>query len=142
MTETNPQGEQGTSRNEQSELVAELNRLGENLGKLLKATWESEERKTVEHELKSGLEQFTKQINTAVEQARTDQNVKKAKETLKEAWHTAHGPQVVSEMHMGLVDSLKKLNDEIAKRAEPKPAHEVKADGVSEKPPAEEVKPE
>lgn len=142
MTETSNQGEQGQNRDGQTDLASELNRLGENLGKLLKATWESDERKAVERELKSGLEQFSRQVNNAVEQTRADQNVKKAKDTLKEAWQTAHGPQVVSEMHMGLVDSLKKLNDEISKRAEAKPAHEVKTEPEPEAAAPEETKPE
>ena len=148
MTESNQQEKPAQNASGQSDLATELNRLGENLGKLLKATWESDERKTVERELKSGLEQLSKQISTAVEQTQADHHVKKARETLKDAWQTAHGPQVLTEMHMGLVDSLKKLNDEVAKRAEPKPAHEVKADEAGEPAPeageaapAEEVKP-
>ena len=142
MTEMNNKNEEGQSIHGQTDLAAELNRLGENLGRLLKATWESDERKTVERELKSGLEQFSRQVINAVEQARADHNIKKAKVTLKDAWQTAHGPQVVSEMHMGLIDSLKKLNDEIAKRAEAKPAHEVVAEPVSEPVAPEETKPE
>ena len=134
MTEAEQKSTQEQTK--QTDLGTELNRLGENLGKILKATWESEERKSMEKELRSGLEQFSKQINSAMEQSRADQSVKKAKESLKGAWETAHGPQVLQEMHLGLVDSLKKLNDEIAKRAEAKPAHEVKADEV---PPAGEA---
>ena len=148
MTESNQQEKPAQNASGQSDLATELNRLGENLGKLLKATWESDERKTVERELKSGLEQLSKQISTAVEQTQADHHVKKARETLKDAWQTAHGPQVLTEMHMGLVDSLKKLNDEVARRAEPKPAHEVNADETAEPAPeageaapAEEVKP-
>ncbi len=113
----------------QSDLGTELNRLGENLGKILKVPWESDERKAVEKELRSGLEQFSKQINSAIEQAKADQSVKKARDTIREAWQTAHGPQVLNEIHLGLIDSLKKLNDEIAQRTAPKPAQEVHADG-------------
>lgn len=148
MTETNQEKQPGQTSTESSNLAAELNRLGENLGKLLKSTWESDERKSVERELRTGLEQLSKQINSAVEQTRADPHMKKAKETVKEAWQTAHGPQVLSEMHLGLIDSLKRLNDEIARRSEPKPAHEVKADEPGETvptadaKPVEEVKPE
>jgi hypothetical protein len=131
MTEMNSQTEQKEqkqSQGAQSGLAAELNRLGENMGKLLKATWESDERKSIERELKSGLDQFNKQINSAVEQARVDQGMQKARSTLKDAWQTAHGPQMVSELHAGLVDSLKRLNDEIARHAEARPAQEAKPD--------------
>jgi hypothetical protein len=109
------------------DLAVELNRLGENLGKLLKVTWESEELKSVERELRSGVDQFSKQINKAIEQTHVEQSVKKAKQTVTETWETAHGPQVLQEMHRGLIDSLHRFNDELAKRAEPKPAQEVKS---------------
>jgi ElaB/YqjD/DUF883 family membrane-anchored ribosome-binding protein len=134
MSETNTQTDQTQSKQQNDDLAKELNRLGENLGKLLWSPWTSEERKSIERELKSGVEQFTKQINKAVEQTRFDRNVKKARQTVQEAWETAHGPQVLSEMHLGLVDSLRRLNDEVAKRAEPKPAQEVTP---NEPPPAE-----
>ena len=115
---------------DQPSLVTELSRLGENLGKLVRAAWESEERKTVEKELKSGLDKFNQHINRAVEQTKAEENLTKAKETVQDAWTTAHGPQVLREMQAGLVDSLKRLNDEIAKRAEPKAAHEVIVESV------------
>ena len=145
MSETNTQTGQNQSKQTGDDLANELNRLGENLGRLLKASWESDERKSVEREIKSGLEQFNKQINKAVEQTRVDKNLKKARQSVQEAWETAHGPQVLTEMRMGVVDSLRKLNDEIARRAEPKPAQEVTPDEPSStaqpEAPAEEVKP-
>lgn len=123
MSETNTQSGQ---TQQTDDLANELNRLGENLGKILKSTWASEERKSVERELRSGLEQFNRQINKAIEQTRAEQNIKKARHTVEDMWQTAHGPQVFREMRLGIVDSLHRVNDELAKRAEPKPAQEVK----------------
>ncbi len=108
-----------------SSLVAELNRLGENLGKVVRSAWESEERKSIEKELSAGLEQFVKRLNEAVESAQTDPTLNKAKSKAKEAWETARGPQIVSEVKTGVVDTLKKINEDLARRAEPAPAHEV-----------------
>jgi ElaB/YqjD/DUF883 family membrane-anchored ribosome-binding protein len=146
MSEMNTQTDQTQSKQSNEDLANELNRLGENLGKMLKSPWTSEERKSIERELKSGVEQFTKQINKAVEQTRIDQNMKKARQTVKDARETAHGPQVLNEMHLGLVESLRRLNDEIARRAEPKPAQEVTPNepppaAAEPAAPAEEVKP-
>jgi hypothetical protein len=121
---------------DQPNLVSELSRLGENLGKLVKAAWESDERKTVEKELKSGLDKLNQHINRAVEQTKAEESLTKARETVQDAWTTAHGPQVLREMQAGLVDSLKRFNDEIAKRAEPKAAHEVMVESI-EIPPVE-----
>ncbi|HQV27253.1 MAG TPA: hypothetical protein PLG23_03040 [Thermoflexales bacterium] len=116
-----------------SSLVAELNRLGENLGKVVRSAWESEERRSIEKELAAGLEQFVKRLNEAVESAQTDPALNKAKTKAKEAWETARGPQIVSEVKTGVVDTLKKINEDLARRAEPAPAHEVKNE-----PPADE----
>jgi len=111
-----------------SSLVAELNRLGENLGKVVRSAWESEERRSIEKELSAGLEQFVKRLNEAVESAQADPSLNKAKSKAKEAWETARGPQIVSEVKTGVVDTLKKINEDLARRAEPAPAHEVKED--------------
>ena len=63
-----------------SSLVAELNRLGENLGKVVRSAWESEERRSIEKELAAGLEQFVKRLNEAVESAQTDPALNRRKE--------------------------------------------------------------
>ncbi len=124
-----------------SGLVAELNRLGENLGKVVRSAWESEERKSIEKELAAGLEQFVKRLNEAVESAQTDPTLNKAKSKAKEAWETARGPQIVSEVKTGVVDTLKKINEDLARRAEPAPAHEVKHEPAANAAPAEEDAP-
>jgi hypothetical protein len=123
------------TRRDSDGLASELSRLGENLGKLVRATWESEERKSVEKEIKAGLDKLNQQLNHAIEQTRVEDRLTKVRSTTKSAWETAHGPQVLREMQAGLIDSLKRLNDEIAKRAEYKPAHEVSAE-LPEVPPA------
>jgi len=124
-----------------SSLVAELNRLGENLGKVVRSAWESEERRSIEKELSAGLEQFVKRLNEAVESAQTDPTLNKAKTKAKEAWETARGPQIVSEVKTGVVDTLKKINEDLARRAEPTAAHEVNEDPVAAPAPAEEDAP-
>jgi hypothetical protein len=151
MSETNEKMDKEQVQARQDELVAEMNRLGENLGKLLKAAWDSDERRSVEREIRSGLDQLNKQVDKAAQQARearerTNTPLRKAANNVKGVWETAHGPQVVNEMRLGLVDSLRKINDELAKAAMPKPAQEVKAEPAPAEPapaePAQEVKPE
>lgn len=109
-------------------LVAELNRLGENLGKVVRSAWESDERRSIEKELGAGLEEFVKRLNEAVESAQKDPSLNKAKVKAKEAWETARGPQIVAEVRTGVVDTLRKINEDLARRATPQAAHEVKAD--------------
>ena len=117
---------QQTHSEPKSEFVTELNRLGENLGNLLKSMWESEERKSIERELNTGLEQMSKRVNETVEQLRKDAAVENVKKAAKDALETARVPKILNEVQQGMLDSLKKLNEEIAKRAQP--AQEAKSD--------------
>ncbi len=118
----------------QSEFVNELNKLGENLGQLMRSVWESEERKSIEREMTNGIEQLAKQLNQTLDQLKTDATVGNAKKTVKEAWETARGPKIVSEVHQGVVDTLKKVNEELTKHTQP--AHEVKIDDTPTPPSA------
>ena len=127
MSEENNQESQNSSQSEpKSEFVTELNRLGENLGNLLKSMWESEERKSIERELNTGLDQLSKRVNETVEQLRKDTAVENVKKAAKDALETARVPKILNEVQQGMLDSLKKLIEEIAKRAQP--AQEAKSD--------------
>lgn len=119
----------------QSDLVNELNKLGENLGNLLRSAWESEERKSVEREISAGLEQMSKKLGDAAEQMKTDSHVHEAKRKVKDAWETARGPQIVTELRQGVLETIKRINDDLAKRTAP--AQEATAESV-----ANEAKPE
>ena len=125
MSEENKQ-ETHSSHEAKSEFVTELNRLGENLGNLLKSMWESEERKSIERELNTGLEQLNKRMNETMEQLRKDTAVENVKKAAKDALETARVPKILNEVQQGMLDSLKKLNEEIAKRAQP--AQEAKSE--------------
>lgn len=130
---TTPDSTESTSASTQagSEFVQELSRLSENLRALIKSYWESEERKSIERELTRGLEQFSKSINDTLEQLKQDDNLKKARAGVRNAWETAHGPQLVSEMRGGLLDTLRAINNGLARAATRRPAEEVKPDTAS-----------
>ena len=120
----------------QGAIETELNKLGENISNLMKAMWDSEERKSVEREVSANLNQLNKKMDDAVNKMKADGTTDNLKKNVQNAWETAHGPQILSEIEAGLTDALRKLNDELSKRAQP--AQEVKPD----EPVAEEVKPE
>lgn len=120
--ETNQTGQTGSTGQpgpDKEEFVSELNKLGENVGNLLRSMWESEERRSIEREINTGVEQFAKKVNETVDQLRNDSGVNHVKKAAKDAWETARGPQIVDEMQQGLLDTLKKLNEELAKRSQP-----------------------
>ncbi|MCS7062207.1 MAG: hypothetical protein RMN25_13740 [Anaerolineae bacterium] len=108
-----------------SEFIQELNQLGDNLCALIKSYWESEERKGFEREIAKGLEQFSKSVNDTVEQIKQAEALRQAKEGVRSVWETAHGPQVVSEVRAGMLDTLRAINRELARAAARKPAEEV-----------------
>ena len=123
-----------------SDLTNELNQLGENLANLLRAAWESEERRSVEREITTGLEQMNKKLADAADQIRHDAALNQAKRSAKEAWETAHGPQVLNELRMGVLDTLKAINADLARRAAP--AQEASAPRAEEAVVESETKPE
>lgn len=113
----------------QDEILVELTKLGENFGKMLHTIWDSEERKSIERELRAGMEQMSKQVNQAVETAKVDETLKKAGTQVKQAIEAAHVQEFMADVRKGLADSLKRLNVEVEKMATAKPADEVKPDG-------------
>jgi ElaB/YqjD/DUF883 family membrane-anchored ribosome-binding protein len=113
-----------------SELVNELNKLGENLANLLKSAWDSDERRSVEREISAGLEQMSKKLNDAAEKVRTDAYVSNAKQAAKDAWQTANVPTVLEEMRKGVISTLNRINEDLSSRATP--AHEASARKATE----------
>ena len=113
----------------QSDLISELNKLGENLGNLLHAAWESEERKSVEREIAAGIEQMNKKLSEATEKVKTDAYIGTAKRKVKDAWETARGPEIVSEVRQGILETLRKINEDLSQRTQP--AQEATAEAAA-----------
>jgi ElaB/YqjD/DUF883 family membrane-anchored ribosome-binding protein len=122
-----------SEQNKQSEIVNELNKLGENLGNLLRGIWESDERKSLERELTTGLDQLSKKLSETADNIRNDAYVNNVKKEVKDALDTARVPQIFDEIQNGIVETLKKVNDDLSKR--PAPAHEATAETVGESKP-------
>jgi len=133
--------EQNQNRSSTATLETELNKLGENLSNLVKALWDSEERKSVEREITAGVQSANKALEDAAEKMRKDRTAEQLRQGVKDAWENARGPQIMHEVQTGLTNSLRKLNEEISKRAEPAqevkpnpPASETVVDGTTHKP--------
>lgn len=123
MSDTNQQKQSA------DEIIGELNKLGENLAKALRSMWDSEERKSIERELRAGVEQMSRHVNQAVETAKVDEKLKQAGTQVKQAMESAHVPEMMADLRLGLAEGLKRLNAEVEKFANPKPADEVSPDG-------------
>ena len=109
-----------------SELVDELGKLGENMGTMLKNLWNTDERKYVEAEIRSGLDQLSRRLNMTMDQRDIEANLKKAKTVAMDAWESARGPKLVEDLRTSMLDSLRMLNAELVRRTQTKAAHEAK----------------
>ncbi len=116
-------------------IEGELRALGANLMALLRATLESDECKSIERALISRLEQVNQQLTSVVDDVRTRYN--DVQSSLREAWETVHGPQILREVELGIADSLHKINEAIERRARPAPAHEATPPSATPEPPFE-----
>ncbi len=117
-----------------SALEQEIRKLGENIGALLRAMWECEERKSIEREVISALENVNRTLTQATERVQAKRA--RIRNTITEVWETAHGPQIVREVELGLADTLHKINEALSQRTKSAPAYEAQPTTADEPPPA------
>jgi hypothetical protein len=99
-------------------ITEEFSRLGRTLGQALKLAWESGERKRLEQDIAEGMRRLSEQIDTATRSAAESPTAKEVTTKVTTAWETAHGPQILDEIRAGLVESLRKLNEELDRRVQ------------------------
>ena len=114
--------------NSNAEFTEEFHRLGNNLGALIKAVCQSDVRRQSWHKAERRFIKATQAFEDLMEWTHADETAQKARVYIHSVWQTAHGPLLLHEMHLGLVDSLKKLNDRVSECVEDKPAHEITVD--------------
>ncbi len=116
-----------------SNFTEEFSRLGQTLGQAIKLAWESGERKRLEQDIVEGMRRLSEQIDKATKTAAESPTAKDVTAKVTTAWETAHGPQILDEMRAGLIESLRKLNEELDRRVQ-------KAQASTTPPEVEEVK--
>ena len=148
MTENaNPNQEPGaeqsqeTAENFSDEILRELTVIGNKFVKVVDAAWRSEERKTIEAELKEGLANIAANLETGYQ--RVSEN-EKAQEVLNKAEDVAsslgeqmRNSEAVKELADGLVGGLRTLGAQLEKMAgdlhkgkEPGPAASQEAQDI------------
>lgn len=112
-----------------SDLVAELNALGQQLSEAIKALWESEESRQLRQEIGDGFVEVGRQVNSAVQSAQESETTQQLGEQVKEAMDKARESDLAAQLEEGLVTGLQELNrglSSLVKSMEPvSPADEV-----------------
>ena len=90
-----------TEKGEESDVIAELKRLGKQMGEALDAAWQSAERKRAQEELKAGARAFVDECERALNRA-----------------GTARPADVTSKARLSAVEALRWMSAELESLAE------------------------
>ena len=110
---TNP--EQPSSKPSSNELFDELHNLGKNLKDLLQSVWEREERKKVQSEIETGLNDLAKTLSQAANdfaQSQTGQTLKSDIQDLQQRIQTG---EVETKVRSEVVSALRMANEGLKK---------------------------
>jgi uncharacterized membrane protein YccC len=118
MESKEPQNEQGKPQSSTGdELVEELSKVGERFVELIRVAWNSEERKRIEGDLRSGLSTVASSLEDGIKQlaaTREAQELKAAAEDMGEKVSTS---KVVNELAANLRNGLAALGENLEKLA-------------------------
>lgn len=95
----------------ENELADELKNLGHNLQGILRAAWESDERRKLQQEIQKGIDEFQKAV-TNFETSPTGQKLKSDVQDLGERLRTG---EVESKLRGDVLTALRTLNAELTK---------------------------
>lgn len=113
-----------------SQIVEELNQLGEQLATAVKALWDSEDARKVRQEIGEGFVELGHQVDEAIKAARESEATKEFETKVKETVDKARESDVAGQVQDGLVTGLHQLNEEMSKwvgSLKPKQAPEADA---------------
>lgn len=113
MTEEQTTGseEQTTS----SDILEELQSLGQQLGTAVKSLWESEDSRKLRSDIEQGFVELGHQVETAVESARESEAAKQFSEQVKDTMEKARESDVPAKMEDYLVTGLRELNTQVSR---------------------------
>jgi hypothetical protein len=117
MTEQEPTTqEQGTSTGDTtgSELIQELQSLGNQLTTAIKALWESEESHKLRTDIQEGFVELSQEIDDAIQSAQQSEAAQDFSRQVKETMDRAREGNLAEKIETGLAQGLRKLNEELA----------------------------
>jgi hypothetical protein len=125
-----------------SDLVKELQILGQELSAAVKSLWESDESRRLREDIGAGFVELGHQLDSAVKAAQEGEATRQFQGQLKETVEKARESELVDKIEEGLISGLRELNVQISKlvdslAGQPSPTQET-APEPEEPTPAEE----
>ncbi len=122
-----------TSRQATQELMDELADLANRLTTLGKSWWNSDERKRIEHDLRSGVETLGNSLESSFQQVASSQEAKEIQSKAGEVGEKVTSSKVVADLATALKSGLQTLGeqlDKVAKDIETKSAAQAAPDAA------------
>lgn len=104
------------------DIAAELRALGDNLKDLLRSIWESEERRRMQQEVETGLQDLGTKLDQAVTEFRESPSGKQFQVDVEELKARVNSGEVAAEIRAGVLEALRSVNAELSKAAPKKDA--------------------
>lgn len=111
MSESDPEG--GEKRT--GDLAGEFHELGKNLQGILRAAWESEERKKLQEELRLGLSDLGNMVNQAANEFQSSPTGQRIKEDMEDFQQRVRSGEVENKVREEILSALRMVNSELEK---------------------------
>ena len=98
-----------------SEILGELEALGQQLASAVRSLWQSEESRKFRQEVAEGFAELGKQLDAAIKSAQESDAARQFSEQVKETVDKARETDVVGKLERSLVTGLRSLNEQLSK---------------------------
>lgn len=116
---TEPKRESPPEGAQEGEVTQEFRRLGDNLKEILRAAWESAERKKLQTEIQAGLVELEASLNKTAQEIRESRTSQRLESELKDFGSRVRMGEVETELRENLLSLLREVNSKLEKSSEP-----------------------
>src|SRR3972149_6679029 len=120
MDETSePKRESSTEGAAEGEGTGEFRRLGDNLEEILRAVWESAERRKLQNEIQAGLAELEASLNKTAQEIRESRTGQRLETELKDFSSRVRTGELETELRENLLSLLREVNSKLEKSSGP-----------------------
>lgn len=116
---TEPKRESATEGAPEGEVTQEFRRLGDNLKEILRAAWESAERRKLQTEIQAGLVELEASLNKTAQEIRESRAAQRFETELKDFSSRVRAGEVETELRENLLSLLREVNSKLEKSSGP-----------------------
>jgi hypothetical protein len=114
--------EKPTGKTPSGDVLEELRELGRNLRTIVQSVWESEERKKLEHDLETGLNEVYNSLSKATQDFAESPTGKTLKSDIEDLGQRIRSGEVETQVREEILSALRAANDGLRKAVASKPA--------------------